>query len=142
MFSNCPPHCGEKRSWSTATGLDLCPLDRELHKLEREKRRLLRRDRRNRVKRVSLLATSYLEAGQLRNAYDVIRGWYRQRSGNIPKPTNHDLERISQEYASLYSAIPLSNDPLPINVEPSCINDNPPTEDEILNAIHHIKRGK
>jgi hypothetical protein len=72
----------------------------------------------------------------------VIRGWYRYRGGNIPKPTNHDLEQISQEYASLYSAIPLPNDPLPINVEPAFVNDDPPTENEILDAVRHLKRGK
>jgi hypothetical protein len=52
------------------------------------------------------------------------------------------LEQISQEYTSLYSAIPLLNDPLPINVERSSVNDNPPTENEILIAVHHLRRGK
>ena len=142
LFSSHPPFCGEKRSWSVAMEQDISPLDREIHKLGREKRRLLRRDRRRRATGVSLLACSYLEAGDIRNAYDVIRGWYRKRGGHTPKPTIHDLDQVSKEYARLYSAVPLFSDPLPINVQPAMVNDGPPTESEILTAARHLARGK
>lgn len=142
LFSSRPPFCGEKRSWSFANEQDISCLDREIHKLGREKRRLLRRDRRRRANGVSLLACSYLEAGDIASAYNVIRGWYRKRNGYISKPTIHDLDRISKEYSSLYSTVPLFNDPLPINVKPTKVPDGPPTEDEILKAVRHLKRGK
>ena len=114
----------------------------ELRNLHKQIRRLLRRDRRLRADKVSREIESLLASGDMRGAYQCLTAWYKDRGGRFQRPTRHDLNLTTKEYRTLFSAIASSGDPLPIHVPPANINDDPPTEDEILTALKHMRRGK
>jgi exonuclease III len=128
---------GTKRPWREILSTD--ELQAERHRLHREIRRLLRRDRRARINKVSQQIQECLVAKNITGAYDIFRGWYRDFVGIHTKPTHQELEHIKQEFSSLLAYAPPSGLPLPINVTPFAVNDEIPNEEEIYTAIKHLR---
>jgi hypothetical protein len=60
----------------------------------KEIRKSLRRDHRQRAYRVSKNIEQQMTAGNMAGAYDLLRGWYRERGGKSPHPTRKDLDMI------------------------------------------------
>ena len=115
------------------------------HRMKEESRtirRLLRRDRRNRAESVSQEINSLLQSGDIRGAFSILRAWYRDRSGFSSKPTRHDLDCTHIEFLALYKAMQSPGEPLPVNVAPAEINDEPPNEAEIFRALENMNLRK
>jgi len=110
--------------------------------LGRRIRKGLRSDRRQRMERVSDEIQSHLVAGRVHEAYATLRTWYKDVGARASKPVWRDLEQVHREYQSLYSADPPSGDSIRINVTPYNINDEAPSETEIIAALKRMRRGK
>jgi hypothetical protein len=102
----------------------------------------LRSDRRARASRVAEIAAGFLAAGQVHRAFETIAGWYKSRTHSPSKPLWVDLEKQSQEYAALYAPRPVVGRRLLVRVEPYDISDKVPIEAEIIEALHHLRRGR
>jgi len=119
-------------------------VDRELRfkALGKDIQRSLCRDRRKRAELVSQQAQAHYTAGRFHEAYRTIRGWYRRYGSRPTKPTKPDMKDIEQTYTALYAKRPPIGDPLPILVSPFMVNDEIPSEDEIIQGLRHMRRGR
>lgn len=81
---------------------------------------------------------SHLEAGDLKEAWQSIKGWYCSVEDCPPKPNYQWMEMLTQEHIDLYMAEPLPGAPIPINVDPFDVNDNIPMDGEIREAVKHL----
>ena len=111
--------------------------------LTKQIRKSLRVDR---LKQIEKLA-SLIEIDLLRNepkvAYGRIKGWYRDKPDQIPKPTFQDEEKTRLEYETLYSASASPGEPIPIHITAAYdVNDSLPPEEEVVRAVMSLKLGK
>jgi Reverse transcriptase (RNA-dependent DNA polymerase) len=132
-----PPVIGSMHNWSETSVDELEQLRRQLG---RKIRFLLRRDRQQRVEKVSIKIEQQLLNKNIHQAYEIFRGWYRDFSGVRIKPTQQNIHKIRQDFTSLLSYHISSGEPLPIHVAPFAVNDNIPTAEEIYTAIQHLRK--
>lgn len=111
-----------------------------LRVLSHQIRASLRTDRKHRAASVALEAERYLQDHQVHEAFRTIQGWYRSRSPLQSKPLWIDLQRLSQEYETLYSRRPIVGRPLLVEVAPYDIPDTIPDEAEIRVALHRLRK--
>ena len=71
--------------------------------LNKELRRSLRKDRRNRVNKVSEEIERKLEENNIVEAYNILCGWYKKFSGKNNKPSPDDLKSKEEYYTKLFS---------------------------------------
>ena len=77
-----------------------------------------------------------------REAFGALKGWYRSAG---PKPTHPSREEINAtrvEYQNLFQSVPPSSPEIPIHVTPFQINDEQPSEEEIIEVLGTLKNGK
>lgn len=118
----------------------MCLHERERQRLGKAIRRALRQDRRRRAERASKFILAQVAARNYSEAYNALGGWYRAFGGSPPKPTIRDLRRTRAEFESLYTASPPVGDPVPFHVTPFPVKDDVPSEKEIINALHRMRR--
>ena len=94
----------------------------------------LRKDRRQRVEKVSREIETKIQSGNVHGAFELLRGWYRRRGGKSPRPTRKDLNLIRSQFRNLYRKVDPSGDPLPIHVSPAPVNDSIQDEYEIWHS--------
>ena len=87
---------------------------------------------------------SCLVGNFVHEAFQCLRGWCKKRTGHNldSKPLYVDMEQIRSTYQHLYKIHPPEGDPLPINVTPYSIKDDPPDEDELLKALRYMRRNR
>jgi hypothetical protein len=79
----------------------------------------------------------------LQKAWNRARAWYKQATGHVHTPSRAELGAVTDEYQDLYTAPDISHLPVvPVVLPPFDISDDPPTEDEIVDAINRLNRGK
>jgi hypothetical protein len=106
-----------------------------------QSRRRLRQDRKLRAAKVGAEAQSFLNNGQVHEAYRTIRGWYKKRARLPSKLEPNDLRALSNKYADLYSKRPVSGRSIPVNVSPYTISDEILDKEEIVKALHCLRQG-
>jgi hypothetical protein len=141
-----------ERSWISKRTWDL--IDKRIkavrwHRAEtiirdysKEIRKSLRKDRRQRAYRVSRQIEQKITAGNIRGAYNLLHGWYRDRRSKPPRPTRQDLNLICTQFKNLYRKEVPPGDPLPVHVTPAPILDDVPNDDDVLLAVKRMRRGK
>ena len=105
-------------------------------------RKSLKADRKRRIDTVAVEIDNLLEAKQVQAAYGILRRWYREKPGHVPKPTIQNEEKTRSEYQALFTAEESPGEPIPIHVTPSSIDDSPPSDKEVCTALKRMKRGK
>ena len=85
---------------------------------------------------------SQLEAGDPKEAWRCIKGWYRSVEDRPPKPNFQRMDALTQERVDLYTAEPPPGAPIPINVDPFSVNDDIPTDGEIREAVKCLRCGR
>jgi hypothetical protein len=109
----------------------------------KEIQKSLQMDRRQRAYHVSMQIEQKMTAGDMRGAYNLLRGWYRDcGGGKSPCPTHKDLDMIRHDFKALFQKEVPSEEPLPIHVQPASISDTVPNKDSILLAVKRMQRGK
>jgi hypothetical protein len=80
-----------------------------------------------------------MTAGNMKGAYDLLQGWYRDCGGGKPThPTSKDLDMIRRDFKALFQKEAPPEEPLPIHVQPASISDTVPNEDSILLAVKRM----
>ena len=110
--------------------------------LKRAVNRALKRDRKVRCATVGQKAQSFLEDGKIRKAFGALKGWYRDAGPQPTKPSREDLNMTRSEYANLFAEELPSEDPIPVHAPKFTINDEPPGEDEIVEALGTLRNNK
>ena len=87
-------------------------------------------------------AQSFLEDGKIREAFGALKGWYRDAGPQPTKPSQEDLNMTRSEYANLFAEELPSEDPIPVHAPKFTINDEPPGEDEIVEALGTLRNNK
>ena len=75
----------------------------EVNRLGKELRRSLRKDRRNRVWKVSVTIEEKLKANDIIGAFDILKHWYKKFTGKALKPSPIDLEDTRKIYENLFT---------------------------------------
>ena len=113
-----------------------------MHALARVTRRALRQDRKARAEAAAESACKLLEEGKIREAFGSIKGWYRDAGPRPPKPSSEEINATRAEYEKLFTDEVPVGDPIPIHVEAADIDDDPPTESEVVDSLMKLKNHK
>jgi len=115
----------------------------ELRAMKDRIRRSLRQDRKERVKKAGEAIENALEGDDLREAWNLAKGWYRQASKKSPRPSHQDFDELHAERSELYRAEPSPGQPIPVRLSaPFSIADEPPDHDEVAEACRDLRRGR
>ena len=142
---------GRRQSWiseETWSWIDAKAMARrrgdsaELRRLKPLVKRGLRRDRKARAYAAARTAEAFLDQNEIRNAFNAIKGWYREAGPRPPKPSCDDIEAVRREQQELHRHRDLEEPPIPVHVVPAAVPDGPPTDDEINRAVRCLKTGK
>ena len=104
----------------------------------------LRRDWRKRTEDAAAEVEGHLAKGEIKEAWRLLKYWYREVEGRAPRPSLQTMEKQTAERVELYTKVPREElrAPLPINVEPFPISDAVPSEWEIREAVARLKNGR
>ena len=91
-----------------------------------------KQDRCRRACAAGLAAEQQIESGDYRGAWATVRAWYQHAGDRPSAPSNVDLERDTVERQDLYQATPSRGEPIEIQVTPFNIDDEPPSNQEII----------
>ena len=75
-------------------------------------------------------------------AWQRLKGWYNAAFDRAPPPSRATIERITAERADLYIYVPSPGNNIPISVQPASVDDSVLTEDNIEEAVKHLRRNK
>ena len=102
-------------------------------------RKSLKKDRQSRSDKVAEEIEACLVNDNVKEAYEKLQGWYKPRTGHVPKPTYKDEEVTREEYANLFSQEDPPGEDIPIHISPTPqINDEPPSVNEIKMALKKL----
>ncbi len=102
----------------------------------------LRKDQADRTSHVGTLIESELAGGNVQEAFHHLKGWYRAASDTQAKPCRQTMERQTSERVDLYARGVLPGNPLPINVAPTEINDDVPSDGELWGVVGELTNGQ
>ena len=101
----------------------------------------LKSDRRQRSSEAAASIELLLNSGDLKEAWRILQGWYRTAEERAPKPCFQSMAVQTQERVDLYRAVPSPGESIPINVEPSTIEDGTPTDAELRKVVKGMRNG-
>lgn len=114
----------------------------EIRRLKSLIRQSLRTDEKIRAEKAGDEIERCLAMGNTREAYDIMRKWYKDKVSKPPIPTYVDEEKIRAEYQSLYTR----QEPLQSNItlfyNQERVDDTVPTEEEIKIALKGMRCNK
>ena len=108
----------------------------------REIKARLKLDRQAQAEKAADAVESYLEAGELKEAWRSLKGWYAEASDKAAKPCYESMQKQTKERTDLNKAVPPPGAPIPINVEPFDINDEVPGDMETRGIVAGMKNGR
>jgi hypothetical protein len=73
----------------------------------------------------------HLAGGDVKEASQTLRGWYRQSEDKGPKPCYDTLEKQTREREKLDARVPPPGDPIPSNVVRPPMDDSHPADQEL-----------
>jgi hypothetical protein len=65
----------------------------------------LNKDRRNRCEKVGIEIQSRLDKGDIREAFNAMKGWYKDLGERPPLPSQDEIEMTRKEYEDLYKKV-------------------------------------
>ena len=83
-----------------------------------------------------------LGAGNVKEAFLQLKGWYREASETQAAPCPQTMERQTEERVALYARQAAYGEGFPANGTPFNIQDNNPTEGEKLVAVMEMSNGR
>ena len=141
------------RSWISSDSFQLmkekaqalrCNDSTEVDRLGRELRRSIRKDRRDRIWKISTFVEESLKDGDIIGAYGVLRHWYKKFTGKAITPSPIDLQKTRETFANLLTKdeeIPDST-PYDFPYQGPAVDDSIPQEDEIRSALFKMRSRK
>jgi hypothetical protein len=80
-----------------------------------------------------------MAAGEVKEAWHCIKGWYATVEDHAPKASHDMLVQQTEERIALYSRVPPPGGPLPINVQPFDICGNFTSNSEIREVVRELR---
>ena len=111
-------------------------------KLTRRIKRLLGEDRVERARRAGEKATLLPAEGNEKEAWAVVKGWYRQATEKPSKPCHRTMARQTKEREDLYARQEPPGDPIPCNVSRPPLADGAPPDSELRAAVNKPRNGR
>ena len=102
----------------------------------------LKADRKQRAEDAASKIESLLAAGEIKEMWRTLQGWYRQAEEKGPKPCYLGMEVQTKERVELYTKVPSPGESIPINVDPFPIKDDTPTDEEIRETVRGLRNGR
>ena len=102
----------------------------------------LKEDRRQRAADAASKVESLLAAGDVKEGWRTIKGWYRDAEDRAPKPCYTAMAEQMREREELYVEVPSPGESIPINVDPFPVNDDTPLESEIRGVARGLRNGR
>ena len=116
--------------------------DEALTALNRQIQRSLRKDRKQHAIAAGAAIEAALDGDNLQEAWNLAKGWYRQASNYVPKPSRQDFIDVCEERTALYRATPPPGAGIPLHVDPYDVLDEIPDEGEIADACQSLRLGR
>ena len=107
----------------------------ESRRLGRQIHASLKTDRRQRAEAAAAEIEGHLAAGELQEAWNVAKRWYRMVEDRAPKPCYESMAKQTEERAELYAKRVPPGDSIPVNVDAYLIKDDTPSDLEIRAAV-------
>ncbi len=82
-----------------------------------------------------------LAAGEVKEAWRCLKGWYTAVEDRAPKACHKTLARQTKERKTLYARVPPPGERLPINVTPFDVPDGVPSNLEIKEVVRELQNG-
>lgn len=106
-----------------------------------------RRDRERRAEKAAEDIEYWLNSpelpGNLKECWNIARGWYRSASDRAAKPCYLSMVEQTDERRELYEERASDGDHIPINVDAFDIRDGTPTDEELRRIVRErLKRGR
>ena len=114
-------------------------LDRQL---TREVRHAFKVDRRRRCAAAGEAIERALADKKPKQAWQQLQSWYKSAGDRPVKPCREDLVSLTQERIELYRRRTPPGDPIPVMVEEFVVDDSPPSDGEISDAVARLPSGK
>ena len=102
----------------------------------------LKHDRSQRATKAAEQIEMSLKAGEPKQAWQALKGWYRQVTGKAPKPCYQCMAKKTTERVELYAKVPPPGAPIPINIEPFEVNDEASGEVELRRVVRGLQNGR
>lgn len=141
-------HDGRQSSWISSETWKLIDQKAEARRtgnaerlrcLKKEVAQSLHKDRKNQCTAVAATIQSFLHLGKIRDAFNSLKGWYRDRGPRPPLPSREDIALTRAEYENLFSQEAPSEDPIPLHIPQFTIDDVPPSENEVVKALSKLR---
>ena len=115
-----------------------------IRRLGRAIRASLKGDRKRRVEIVGEELKTLLgeDPPNAKEAWRMLKGWYKTVVSRVPPPARSTLERITVERVDFYSYVPSPGEKIPVTVTPVEVDDSVPTEDKIEEAVKKLRRNR
>jgi len=145
----------DKSTWVSATLMQLYNDRSKLRKLRhtrsrRRRLRLMKKKIRRQIRHDKLAHAesacnkiqAALAAKDLDSAWGWCKAWYKEATFRASRPSPLDLQEISTLFSQRYAADGVDREDFPTHVPQFDIDDSPPTEDEIIQAVGRLRNRK
>jgi hypothetical protein len=92
--------------------------------------------------RVGQSIEAELRGGDVQEAFQLLKGWYRAATEVEARPCPQTMARQTEERIALYTRRTPPGEPLPININPTPIPDGVPTDSEVRDAVGELTNGR
>jgi len=110
--------------------------------LGREIKSYLAADCKQRAANAATEIESYLGAGNVKEAWRTLKGWYRSAEDRPPPACHDTMVKQTAERVDLYAKAPPLGPPLPNNFPFFAISDDLPSDSEVRKVVRGLKNGR
>jgi hypothetical protein len=83
-----------------------------------------------------------LAAGEPKEAWRSLKGWYKAATDRAPKASKMSLAAQTAERVTLYGRVASKGDPIPIHVNKADILDDIPSDGELRAIVRELQNGR
>jgi len=113
-----------------------------VRRMKREVHAALKEDKWRLTAEVGENIVSELGKGNVQEAFQHLKGWYRTASEAQARPCHLTMERQTDERVELYAERDAYGTEFPANGTPFGIDDNPPSDEELRIAVSQLSHGR
>ena len=101
----------------------------------------LKADRVERTRRTGEALMGSLTAGNAKETWRTLQGWYREAGEKAPKPCYDTIESQPVEREKLYDCVPPPGDKIPSHIQQPPMNGEHPANEEVRRAVKRSYNG-
>ena len=99
-------------------------------------------DRQERARKVGKAIMMELLAGNIKEAWRILKAWHREAGGAATKPCHASMKRQTVEREDLYGYQASPGEHIPSNRDPTLLPDEAPPDAEIRTAVKTLRNGR